>query len=125
MAARGMGVIIPSKGGGDMYFYDLDQIDPQKLPGHERRLVVGKNLMLVFIDAEVGKTTEHTHPNEQMLYLIEGRASFHVGSEERIIEAGQVVHIPEGTPHRLEAHTRIRYLGIYSPPREALIKGAG
>jgi quercetin dioxygenase-like cupin family protein len=106
-----------------MYFYDLNEVKAQEMPGRDRKLVVGKNLMLLFVEREAGSVQEHTHSNEQMLYLMEGKATFRVGEEERTLEPGQVVHIPGGVPHRLMAHTRIRYLGIYSPPREAVISG--
>ena len=29
------------------YFYDLAEIEPQKMPGRERRLVVGENVMML------------------------------------------------------------------------------
>lgn len=105
-----------------MHFYDLNRVDAQDMPGRRRKLVVGENVMLVFVDRETGTTQEHSHNNEQMVYLIEGKARFGVAGEEREIEAGQVVHIPAGVPHRLVALTPIKYLGIYSPPREAVIK---
>lgn len=104
------------------YFYDLAKVDAQDMPGRKRRLVIGKNLMLVYVEREEGTTQSHSHDNEQLVYLQKGKARFTVAGVSREIEAGQVVHIPAGVPHQLEAHTPITYIGIYSPPREAVIK---
>lgn len=103
-----------------MPFYDLKELDAKQLPGYLRRVLTGKNLMLVYVEREAGSVQEHSHPNEQMVYLLEGRGRFRVGGEEREVEAGQVAHIPADVPHRLEALTPVRYLGIYSPPREEI-----
>ncbi len=104
------------------YFFDLDDVQAQEMPGRKRKLVVGNNLMLVFVDREGATEQDHTHDVEQFVLLIEGKARFTVDGDTREIKAGQIVHIPSGVPHQLEAETPIRYLGIYTPLREAVIK---
>ena len=104
-------------------FYDFQDVDYKQLEGYKRRVVVGKNLMMVYVEREAGSTTEHSHPNEQMIYLLEGKAKFRLGDEEREIGAGQAIHVEPDLVHQVDALTSIRYLGIYSPPREALIPG--
>ena len=104
-------------------FYDLQEVDYKQLEGYKRRVIVGENLMLVYVEREAGSTTEHSHPNEQMIYLLEGRARFRLGDEEREIKAGQAIHVEPDLVHQVDALTPIRYIGIYSPPREALIPG--
>lgn len=106
-----------------MGFYDLRDVDAKQMEGYTRRVVVGKNLMLVYVEREAGSTTEHSHPNEQMIYLLEGKAKFRLGDEEREIEAGQAIHVEPDQVHQVDALTPIRYLGIYSPPREEIIPG--
>lgn len=103
------------------YFFDLSQMDGQDMPGRKRRLVVGKDVMLVYVEREAGTTQEHTHDNEQLVYLQKGKARFTVDGETREIEAPGVVHIPKGVLHGVEALTPITYIGIYTPPREAVI----
>ena len=104
-------------------FYDLQEVDYKQLEGYKRRVIVGENLMLVYVEREAGSTTEHSHPNEQMIYLLEGRAYFRLGDEEREIKAGQAIHVEPDLVHQVDALTPIRYIGIYSPPRVALIPG--
>lgn len=104
------------------YFFDLDDIQEQDMPGRKRKLIVGKDMMLVFVDREGSTEQNHTHEVEQFVLLLEGNARFTVNGESRNIKAGQVIHIPKGVPHQLHADDPIRYLGIYTPLREAVIK---
>lgn len=106
-----------------MPFYDLNEVKSQDMPGRTRKLVVGKNLMMVFVERHEERPHDHAHENEQMLYLLDGRAICRLGDEEREIGPSQVVHVPSGMNHHLELLTPTnRYIGIYSPPREAVIK---
>ena len=46
------------------------------------------------------RAAEHVHPKmEERFDVIEGRAAFRIGGEERVVGAGQVVVVPPGTPH--------------------------
>ncbi len=104
------------------HFYDLDEIQAQDMPGRKRKLIVGKDMMLVFVEREGATEQDHTHDVEQFVLLLEGNARLTIDGETRDIKAGQVAHIPKGVPHQLHTDTPIRYLGIYTPLREAVIK---
>ncbi len=104
------------------HFCDLVKIEKQDMPGRKRRLVIGKDMMMVYVEREAGTTQEHTHGNEQFVYLLSGKARLIVDGESHEAEAGQVAHIPAGVLYGLEAHTPITYIGIYTPPREEVIK---
>ena len=42
----------------------------------------------------------HYHPNEEQFYLVlEGRRYVIVGDEERVVEPGDLIHIPRNTRH--------------------------
>ncbi len=44
--------------------------------------------------------TPHYHPNEEQFYLVlEGKRYVIVGDEERVVEPGDLVHIPRNTRH--------------------------
>ena len=46
----------------------------------------------------------HMHPNEEQFTLvIEGKLHFVLGDEERICEAGDLIHIPRFVKHRSRA----------------------
>jgi quercetin dioxygenase-like cupin family protein len=42
----------------------------------------------------------HTHPFEQVFYLLEGTMGVEVAGQEYKVEAGSVVVFPQGMPHR-------------------------
>jgi len=53
----------------------------------------------------------HFHPHrEEIIYVIYGRAEQWVGTEKRILKAGEMAHIPAGTVH-----------GTYNPHMEPLV----
>jgi len=45
----------------------------------------------------------HRHPNEQIIYVLRGRLRARVGEEERVVEPGDVVHVPPHVPHEIRA----------------------
>ncbi len=63
---------------------------------------------------------EHSHPNEQVGYLLSGRLTFTVDGDSLLVEAGDSYVIPGGEPHRAEngGDTAAVGLDIFSPPRD-------
>jgi quercetin dioxygenase-like cupin family protein len=45
----------------------------------------------------------HRHPNEQIIYVLEGRLRARVGEEERIVTPGDVIHVPPNVVHEIRA----------------------
>ena len=45
----------------------------------------------------------HAHPNEQIIYVLNGRLRARVGDEERIVEAGEIIHVPPNVVHEIRA----------------------
>lgn len=45
------------------------------------------------------RTFWHTHPGEQVLYILEGQARVGTPDEELLLEPGDVVHTPPGEKH--------------------------
>jgi len=60
----------------------------------------------------------HTHPHEQITYVIEGRFEFTVGDETTILEPGMAALIPSGVPHGGRTITACRVIDVFSPPRD-------
>lgn len=101
-----------------MPFYNPGEIEPVKKPGRAREMIVaGENLLMMRIERHDAEAGGHSHPNEQMTYLLEGRARFRVGGEEREVGPGEAVHVPPDVHHELELLTpTIRYIEVFSPP---------
>lgn len=47
------------------------------------------------------RNAEHAHPNcDESLYLLSGELEHTIGDEATTLSAGDLIHIPEGEPHR-------------------------
>ena len=104
---------------------DWSQIPVEKIAeGIERQMVVGKNVMMCrFRFAPFVVTDEHTHPHEQMTLVMQGKVKFIISGEERIVNAGDVLHFP---PHNRHGATmldeEVILIDIFSPIREDFLK---
>ena len=61
----------------------------------------------------------HQHPYDEVAIVQEGHATFVAGSEEREVQAGEIVVIPAGTPHRFinSGDAPLRQIDIHASPR--------
>jgi len=60
----------------------------------------------------------HTHPHEQLTYILEGRFQFTVGDQNTVLEPGMVAFIPGNVPHGGTTLTACRVIDVFSPVRE-------
>lgn len=66
------------------------------------RTTAGEHLQLSFVNIPAdGQVDWHTHPNEQMGFMISGRATFTIGDEEKTLGPGEFFCIPGGVRHRV------------------------
>jgi quercetin dioxygenase-like cupin family protein len=92
-----------------------------------RRIITGKDMMLAHIYLKKGAIVpQHSHHNEQLTYILEGALRFWIGedgSQEQLVRAGEVIHIPSNVPHRAEAVEDTLDVDVFSPPREDWLNG--
>lgn len=60
----------------------------------------------------------HSHPHEQVTYVLSGRFEFTVGDKTTILEPGVAALIPGGVRHGGKTLTACRVFDIFSPVRE-------
>lgn len=91
-------------------------------PTISRKIVNGDRMMLAHIYLKAGgKVPKHQHENEQLTYILEGALRFRLGedlSEEVIVRAGEVLHIPSNVWHEAEALEDTLDVDVFSPPRQ-------
>ena len=100
---------------------DWTKIPIQQLEeGIERQMVIGENLMICRLRfAPHVVTPAHDHPHEQMTIVERGRALFTIGDEQRIAQAGDVLHFPSGAWHGASMlDEEVVLVDIFSPIRE-------
>ncbi len=103
------------------YFVDKSNCSHHTIfPGVEIYTKAGNEMMLSLVEFQPGAEVEaHSHPHEQGGIVIEGRARFIVGDEERILEPGDMYLIPGGVTHRVVAMDEgAKALDIFHPIRE-------
>jgi len=93
----------------------------------ERRLITGDRMMLAHVYLKKGCIVpKHSHENEQLTYILEGALKFWIGadrSEEVIVRAGEVLHIPSNVPHEALALEDTLDVDIFNPPRQDWLDG--
>lgn len=92
----------------------------EMFPGVVRRtLNSGERSTLVEITlAEGSHVPAHTHPHEQVGYVVSGRVDFAIGSERRVLAAGDSYLVPGGMSHEVTALEPSVCIDIFSPVRE-------
>ena len=94
----------------------VEQLDE----GIQRQMVVGERVMICRLRfAPHVVTPAHDHPHEQMTLVERGRVLFTIGDEQRIAQAGDVLHFPSGTWHGATMlDEEVILVDIFSPIRE-------
>ena len=92
-----------------------------------RYLTYGKNLMVVTIDFNDGPTDKadppHSHPHEQISYVVEGELIFFLGDETHRVGPGDMVVIPSGVMHSVQLLSEhVRLIDAFTPLREDFLE---
>lgn len=62
---------------------------------------------------------EHSHPHEQIGYMVAGSAEFLIAGESYQVTAGQMWRLPGGVPHQVIAGSEpVRAVDVFYPVRE-------
>ena len=88
----------------------------------DRRVITSERMMLAHVYLKKGCIVpKHAHENEQLTYIIEGALRFWIGddeSQEFVVRASEVLHIPSMVPHKAEALEDTLDVDIFDPPRQ-------
>jgi len=81
---------------------EMQKENPEVNPAMIIQSVVGEFMKAGIVTKPEGEGPPlHHHPNEEQFTLIlEGKLHFILGDEERIVERGDLIHIPRFTDHR-------------------------
>jgi quercetin dioxygenase-like cupin family protein len=93
-----------------------------------RRLISTERMMLAQVFLEKGCIVpKHSHENEQLTYILEGKLRFRLGEDEsEVVDvgAGEVLHLPSWLPHSAEALETTLDVDIFAPPRQDWLDGS-
>ena len=104
-------------------FYRWDDMPKEKVSDSlDRRLVTGERMMLAHVYLKKGCVVpKHQHENEQLTYILEGALHFWIGddeSQEIVVRAGEVLHIPSMVWHKAVALEDTLDVDVFDPPRQ-------
>jgi quercetin dioxygenase-like cupin family protein len=89
-------------------------------PGVNITTCACEKMMLSYVELEPNSVVaEHSHAHEQVGILLEGKAIFTIGGEEKLLTKGDMWRIPGGVKHKvvvLDEPTKA--LDIFTPIRE-------
>ncbi|WP_035240332.1 cupin domain-containing protein [Desulfobacter vibrioformis] len=89
-----------------------------------KTLVYGdKTLLVRFKMTKGAQLPSHTHPHEQIGYLVSGRINLYIGSECRNAGPGDSWCIESGVEHRAEILEDSIAIEVFSPVREEYLPG--
>lgn len=102
-----------------------DEIEHEQMnPLVARRVLHGDGLTVARIYLKKGAVIpRHSHENEQLTNLLEGRLRFEFDGRESIIQAGELMQIPSNEPHKVEALEDSVAVDIFQPVREDWLRG--
>jgi quercetin dioxygenase-like cupin family protein len=106
-------------------FAQLDKLPEEKVTDKiTRRVLVGAKEMMVFWKMKAGAhAAAHSHPHEQMFWMISGKMDFRLGTERRMCEAGDLGIIPGGVEHEAWFPVDTEVVDVFAPPREDMFTG--
>jgi quercetin dioxygenase-like cupin family protein len=88
-------------------------------PGVEIHTAAGANMLLSVVHLEPqSRVLDHSHPHEQMGFLVEGRLEFTIGGVTRLLGPGDMWRIPGGVSHQVRALEKSVALDVFHPIRE-------
>jgi quercetin dioxygenase-like cupin family protein len=113
---------------GEAKWYRWEDMPREKLTELlDRRFITCERVMLAQVGLKKGcVVVRHSHENEQVSYVLQGALRFWLGEreeEERVVKAGEVMHVPPNLPHKVEALEDTLALDVFSPPRQDWLDG--
>lgn len=106
-------------------FGSLDAIPVEHVAHNlSRRMMSGKQGMAVWWDAKAGAHAgSHSHPHEQLVWVIRGEIDLRIGDEKRTMKPGDIAVIPGGIEHEAWFTRDSEVMDIFAPPRQDFLTG--
>ncbi|MFA5487963.1 MAG: cupin domain-containing protein [Candidimonas sp.] len=102
--------------------YNWNDLPREKVrAGVERCAFRGDNAITVFNWIEPGNEVRpHTHEFEQLVYILQGAANYHVGGKVFECRPGSMLRVPAGREHYIEVvgDQTVVNMDVFSPVRD-------
>jgi quercetin dioxygenase-like cupin family protein len=104
-----------------LYFPGPDEHSRHTIfPGVTIATCAASAMMLSYVEIEpFAVVAEHSHPHEQVGMVLEGKALFVIGGEEKVLTKGDRYRIPGNVKHRVTAlEEPCKALDVFCPIRD-------
>jgi quercetin dioxygenase-like cupin family protein len=100
--------------------YDWNQVPEERLnPLVTRRVIHTAAMTVARLHIAKGAVVPaHSHVNEQLAMVEKGALKFDLDGQEILVSAGQVLAIPSGIPHGVEAMEDTVVMDLFTPRRQ-------
>ncbi len=92
-------------------------------PGVQRKVLsYGGAMMAVEFTFEKDAVGDvHSHPHEQVGYIVSGSFELEMDQKKQIVNAGDTYYVPPHTPHGVVALEAGKIFDVFTPQREDLL----
>jgi quercetin dioxygenase-like cupin family protein len=104
-----------------LYFPTPEECSKHRIfPGVTVRTCAAEKMMLSYAELEPhAVVAEHSHPHEQVGMVVQGRARFIIGGEEKVLSKGDMFRVPGNVKHQVIALDEpFAALDVFYPIRE-------
>lgn len=103
-----------------MYFVNIAGTPyRRKRAGVHVKSITGETSQLTFVRLDPGEATDHSHPSEQLGYVISGALAVTVAGDRRVLRPGDGYVIPGGVRHgfAVVSDGPAEYVEVFCPPK--------
>ena len=102
----------------EMALYNFSEMEPRGREGFSAHFVSAATIRMLRAEVTAGtSTTHHNHPDEEMVYVVEGRIRVFSGGSEVELGAGELVVFPAYVDHHYEAIVDSMTIEVFGPGR--------
>ncbi|MDJ0383949.1 cupin domain-containing protein [Streptomyces sp. G-G2] len=103
-----------------MKAFRLDELEAERLAndGAYLQFLRERNMSVGLYALDAGQTDpQQPHAQDEVYFVVSGRASITVGEETTTVARGGVIYVPAGAPHKFHHITEdLKVLVVFSPP---------
>lgn len=105
-----------------MDHYELPQLFAQRPAGHNYFELIRVPSMSagLYVLAAGEADLQQPHRENELYYVVNGRATIRVGGEDRLVAPGTVVYVPGGVEHRFHTITEELHVLVVFAPAETI-----
>ena len=109
----------------EVFFRGRDEALTPMFPGASRKILArGGSLMVMKVSFAPGAAAPlHSHPHEQVSYIVSGRFEVTVGAETRELGEGDSIYVAPQVSHGVKALEDAVIMDVFTPQREDLLPG--